>query len=115
MNHILSLPEKNIKNLAERDKVLLVMQKFPSNFNHKRDVFILENEDSGLIYGTVKIARIYWREKFIHFMLKFSRDIAFIDGSLWSYLTSKKGFYVFQCYSLTAYKQSYVKRKKAVQ
>lgn len=104
MNQILSLPEKSIKRIVEQNKVLLVLKKYPSNFNHKKDVFIIEEETTGQIFGTIKVAGVYWRKQFFRFLLRWATHVAFIDGSLTSYMFSKKGFYVFQCYSYVAYK-----------
>ena len=104
MNHIISLPLKNIENIIREHKELLVLKKYPGTFNHKKDVLLLEDEETGLIYGTLRVAGTFWSNNILKLVIKFWKSIAYIDGNFLTYLHNKKGFYVFQIYSYQLYK-----------
>lgn len=104
MNAILTMSEKQISKITNDNKVLFVLKKYPSNFDPRHDVLIIENEDTSQIFGTIKVLGVYWRTGIFRFLWKWCKYVAFVSGSLTEYLFDKKGFYVFECYSYQAYK-----------
>lgn len=115
MNAILTMSEKQISKIANDNKVLFVLKEYPSNFNHKRDVLIVEREGTSLIYGSIKVRNVCWRRGFFRFLWRWSKYVAFVSGSAFDYVFDKKGFYIFECYSYHAFKCANVCEKKAVQ
>lgn len=99
MNHNFNLPRKAIQSIVKENKPLLLRLDFPSNFDHRRDILILTDEDSGIVWGTAKLAGAYWRKNFIKFLIKHHNEIAHVQGSYISYLHRKQGFFVLQVYS----------------
>lgn len=104
MNAIMKMSEKNIGRITNDNKLLFVLKSYPNGFDAKRDVLIIENEDTSQIYGTLKVKKVYWRRGIFKFLWQWSKYIAFISGSFVDYVFDKKGFYVFECYSYQAYK-----------
>lgn len=99
MNHNFNLPKKSIAAIVKDNKPLLLRLDFPSNFDYRRDVLILTDEDSGIVWGTVKVATCTWHKDFFSFLIKHRKLIAHVQGSLLSYFGRKQGFFVMQVYS----------------
>lgn len=104
MNHIIKLPKKAIENIFEKKNELFILKYFPSNFDHKRDSLIVEEEETGLIHGTMKIDSVYRNNSILKTLLQFHRQIAYIRGDFLSYIGRKRGYYVFHVYSVIRYK-----------
>ena len=104
MNQNFNLPKKSIAAIVTDNKPLLLRLDFPSNFDYRRDVLILTDEESGIVWGTAKLAGAYWRKDFIKFLIKHYSEIAHVQGSLLSYFGRKQGFFVMQVYSYQMYK-----------
>ena len=104
MNHNFNLPRKAIQRITEEKKDLLLRLDFPSCFDHRRDILILTDEDSGIVWGTAKIAKMYWSKNFTKFLMKHYKSIAHVQGRFVSYIHRKQGFFILQVYSCQRFK-----------
>ena len=115
MNHILELPQKAVDNLIIKHKELLFLTSYPKNFDHRKDDFIIEIEETGKVFGTISCRLAYSYRHFLLVYLKHRKLIAWMEKSFWYFLFSRKRHYVFVNTSYIVYKQAKSSIQKAVQ
>lgn len=99
MNKTLYLPSKAINNIAFRGKTILLFKGYPEDYRTKKDALLIYNQDTGKYFGELKLDQVYNGKKFLIFLLYYYKHIAYIDGSIFSYLLPKVKYVAIEIHS----------------
>lgn len=115
MDKVLKLPQKAVDNLIIKHKNLLFLASYPKNFDHRKDDFIVEIEETGKVFGFISCRLAGSYKSFLTMYLKNRKFTAWMEKSFWYFLFSRKRYYVFINTSYIVLKQAKSSGKKAVQ
>lgn len=95
MNATLYLPAKVIQTIISTDKHIIFVHKCPRHYIPKKDNLLIYEEETGNFFGTVRSPLAYSTSSFVRNWWKLRSKIAYMDKGFFSYLFSKRKFYIF--------------------
>lgn len=104
MDKTIYLPTKAINNITKTKKHIVFRQSYYQNFKPSKDALVLINADNLKTIGVLKTPIVYLCKNFIVNWWKLRKKIAYIEGSLWSYIFTKRPFFVYVFTNFVRYK-----------